>query len=107
MKLGEYDCKFCEKIYTSNQNLGKHIQLCIFFKKSDLGPPPMLTLGWRCLKHVSEAHKMMLAASSPFEASRIYQGMRVLKMYQLGRGMSPRHNLVKPVISLATYYTSR
>ena len=50
---------------------------------------------------------MMPAASSPFEASRIYQGMRVLKMYQLGRGMSPRHNLVKPIISLGTYYTSR
>ena len=56
-----------------------------------------------CLKLVSEGHKMMLAASSPFEATRIYQGMRVLKMYQLGKGMLP--NLLKPIISLATLYT--
>ena len=48
---------------------------------------------------------MMLAASSPFEATRIYQGMRVLKMYQLGKGMLPLHNLLKPIISLATLYT--
>ena len=50
---------------------------------------------------------MMLAASSPYEASRIYQGMGVLKMYQLGKGMPPLHNLLKAIISLATYYTSR
>ena len=47
---------------------------------------------------------MMHAASCPFEASRIYQGMRVLilKMYELGKGMPPLHNLLKSIISLAT-----
>ena len=47
---------------------------------------------------------MMLAASSPFEASQIYQGMRVLilKLYELSKGMQPLHNLLKSTNSLAT-----
>ena len=26
MKVGKFDCKLCDNIYTSNQNLGKHIK---------------------------------------------------------------------------------
>ena len=26
MEIGKYDCKFCEKTYTSNQKLGNHIE---------------------------------------------------------------------------------
>ena len=49
-----------------------------FLKNSNLWPPPIKTRGWGCLKHVSdvtlvcedreqlEAHKVILAAQSPF-----------------------------------------